>query len=77
MLYGFFRNWAKSFISPLSKSHAGPLKLIALICLMSLMPKYFVVQSKEELKTENHLSTFDVVGVVNTRIFRRFIKLDF
>ena len=44
---------------------------------MNLVPKYFVVQSKEELKAENHLSTFDVVGVVNTRIFKRFIKLAF
>ena len=44
---------------------------------MSLAPKYFAVQSKEELQTENHLSTFVVVGLVNTEIFRRFIKLGF
>ena len=44
---------------------------------MSLAPKYFVVQLKEELKTENRLSAFVVVGVVNTEIFMSFIRLPF
>ena len=39
---------------------------------MNLAPKYFVVQSKEELKTENRLSTFVVVVGVNTEIFYEF-----
>ena len=54
-----------------------PLKLIALVCLMSLALKYFIVQLKEELNIENHLSTFIVVGVVNTEIFMSFFKLPF
>ena len=53
------------------------LKLIALICLMSLTPKYFVVYSKEELKIENCIFRFAVVGIVNTEIFMSFIKLPF
>ena len=44
---------------------------------MSLAPKYFVVKSKEELKTENCLSTFLVVAIVNTKIFMSLIKLPF
>ena len=36
---------------------------------MSLAAKDFVVQWKEQLKTENCLSTFVVVGVVNAEIF--------
>ena len=63
-LCGFVRNLSKSVISPLSKSHEVPLKLITLVCLKSLVPKYFVVLSKGELKTENRLSTF-VVGRFN------------
>ena len=65
------------FCPYLNHIYEVPLKLIALVCLMSLAPKYFVVQSKEELKTENRLSTFVVVGVVNTEIFMSFIKLPF
>ena len=41
---------------------------------MNLAPKYFVVQSKEELKTENRLSAFVAVGLVNTEIIMSFIK---
>ena len=41
-----------------------PLKLIALVCLMSFAPKCFIVLSKEDLKTENRLSTFVVAGVI-------------
>ena len=44
---------------------------------MNLAPKYYVVQSKEELKTENRLSTVVTVGVVNTEIFMSFIKRSF
>ena len=53
------------------------MKLIALVSLMSLAPKYFVVQLKEEFKTENCLFTFVVVGVVNTEFFMSFIKFAF
>ena len=59
------------------KKREVPLKLIALVCLMSLVPKYLVVQLKEELKAENRLSTFVVVEVVNTETFMSFIKLPF
>ena len=48
----FFRNLSKSVISPLSKSYEVSLKLIALVCLLSLEPKYFAVQPKEELQPE-------------------------
>ena len=51
------------------------MKLIALVCPMSLASNYVVVYLKEELKTENGLSTFVVVGVVNTEIFINFMKL--
>ena len=44
---------------------------------MSLPPKHFLVWSKKELNTENHLSTFVIVGVVYTEIFMSFIKLHF
>ena len=44
---------------------------------MSLTPKYFVVYSKEELKIENCIFRFVVVGIVNTEIFMSFIKLPF
>ena len=44
---------------------------------MNLAPKYFVVQSKEELKTENRLSAFVAVGLVNTEIIMSFIKRPF
>ena len=43
---------------------------------MNLAPKYFVVQSKEELKTENRLSTIVAVGLVDTEIMS-FIKRPF
>ena len=76
ILCGFFRNLSKSVISPLSKSYEVLLILIALACL-SLAPKYFIVQSKEELKTENRLSIFAVVEVVNTEILMGFIELPF
>ena len=78
ILRSFFRNLSKSVISPyINHKYEVPLKLIALFCLMNLAPKYFVVQSKEELKTENRLSTFVAVGVVNTEIFMSFIKRSF
>ena len=64
-LRGFFRNLSKSVISSLSKSYEVPLILIALVYMTSLAPKYCVVQSKEELKIENRLSTFFVLGIVN------------
>ena len=50
-----------------------PLKLTAYVWVMSLPPKYFVGSSKEELKTENCLSTF----FVNTEILMSSIKLPF
>ena len=79
MLCGFCGNLSKSVILLLSKSciYEVPLKLIALVYLMSLALKYFIVQLKEELNIENHLSTFIVVGVVNTEIFMSFFKLPF
>ena len=78
VLCSFFRNLCISVISPhLNYIYEVPLKLNALVSLMSLVPEYFVVQLKEELKTENHLSTFVVVGVVNTEIFMSFVKLPF
>ena len=61
----------------MAKKREVPLKLITLVCPINLVPKYFVVYWKEELKTENHLSTFVVVGKVNTEIFKSFIKLLF
>ena len=61
----------------LNHIYETPLKLIALVCRMSFVPKYFKVQSKEKLKTENRLSTFVVIGVANTEIFMSFIKLLF
>ena len=77
-LCGFFGDLSKSVIlTYLNHIYEGPLKLIALVCLMRLTPKYFVVWSKEEIKTENCLSTSVVVGVVNTEIFMSFIKLSF
>ena len=73
ILRSVFRNLSKSVISPyINHKYEVPLKLIALFCLMNLAPKYFVVQSKEELKTENRLSTFVVVVGVNTEIFYEF-----
>ena len=60
-----------------NKKREVPLKITALDCLISLVPKYFIVQSKEELKTENCLSTFVIAGVANTEIFMSFIKLAF
>ena len=39
--------------------------------------KVLRIQSKEELKTENRLSTVVAVGVVNTEIFMSFIKRSF
>ena len=53
------------------------MELIALFCLMSLVPKYFIVSLKEELKTENHLSTSAVVGVVNNEIFMSLLNFLF
>ena len=77
MLGNFFRNFSKSVISSLYPyQYEIPLKLIALVCLMSLEP---VLRSlvKRKVKTENCISTFPVAGVVNTEIFMSFIKHPF
>ena len=77
MLCGFFRNLSKSVISPLSKSYFwGSLEIKCISLSNEFGPKVFRIWLKEELKTENRLSTF-VVVVVHTEICMSFFKLHF
>ena len=41
---------------------------LSLVCLMSLASMYFDCLAERKVKTKNCLSTFAVVGVVNTEI---------
>ena len=53
------------------------MKLIALVFLMSLVAKYFLVYAKKRVRIENCLSAFAVLGVVNMETFTSFIRLPF
>ena len=74
MLCGVFRNFSKSVLSSLSKSYIWG--SIEINCI-SLSNEFGANLAKRKVKTENHLSTFVFVGVVNTEIFMSFIKLPF
>ena len=72
---GIFPN---QFLHPyVNQIYEIPVKLVALVCLMSFAPKYLVVLSKLKLIAENRVSTSFVVGVVNTESFMGFIKFPF
>ena len=59
----------------LNHMYEVPLKLIALS--NEFGSNVFCRLAEKKVRTENCLSTFAVVGVVNTEIFMSFIKLPF
>ena len=74
----FFRNLSKSVISPLSKLYKwDSIKIYYLSLSNEFGASVFRSLVKRRAKTENCLSTFAVVGVVNTEIFASFINLSF
>ena len=82
----FFRNLSNQLFRPyISHIFEVPLTLVSLKLFywscISLSNGFgsdvFRSLTKRKVKTENLLSTFDVIGVVNTEIFMSFIKLPF
>ena len=80
-LCGFFRNFSKSVISSLSELYMWDLWGSIEINLISLFDEFganvFHNLVERKGKTENRLSTFAVVVVINTEIFMSFINLPF
>ena len=77
-LCGFFRNLSKSVISSLSKSYVrGSIESDCISLCNEFVVNVFRSLVEMKVKTENCLSTFAVVRVVNTEIFLSFIKLSF
>ena len=77
-LCGFFRNLPKSVILSLSKSYIwGSSEINCINLFNEFGANVFHSLVERKVKTENRLSTFAVVGVVNTEIFMGFIKLPF
>ena len=76
MLWGFLRNlFSQLFFPCLDHIFEVPLKLIRLS--KEFGTNVFGSLVERKVKTENRLSTFAVVGVVNTENFLSFIKLPF
>ena len=77
MLYGFFRNLSKSVISSLSKSYiCGSILNNCFSLSNEFGTNLFHSLVERKVKTENHLTTFEVVGVVNTEILK-WVSLNF
>ena len=77
ILCGFFRHLSKSVILSLSKSYICSNEINCISLCNEFGTNVFCSFVERKVKTVNHLSTFAVVGVVNTEIFISFIKLSF
>ena len=75
-LCGVFRNLSKSVISSLFKSYIwGSIEINCISLSNEFGTNVFRSLVERKVKTENHLSTFAVVGVVKTESFR--VSLNF